>query len=84
MADLTHSVTDSFWPDRIIIECSGSAFPATLAFQLRELERETGGDFKMDAIITVIDAENFMGYEDTSPTARMQASYTDLLVIVSP
>jgi G3E family GTPase len=50
---------------------------------LRELERETGGDFKMDAIITVIDAENFMGYEDTSPTARMQASYTDLLVIVS-
>jgi len=73
-------IRDGFWPDRIIIECSGSAFPATLAFQLRELERETG-DFKMDAIITVIDAENFMGYEDTSPTARMQASYTDLLVI---
>ena len=75
---------DNFWPDRVIIECSGSAFPATLAFQLRELERETGGDFKLDAIITVIDAENFIGYEDTSPTARMQASYTDLLVIVSP
>lgn len=82
--DLTRFVADTFWPDRVIIECSGSAFPATLAFQLRELERETGGDFKMDAIITVIDAENFMGYEDTSPTARMQASYTDLLVIVSP
>lgn len=77
------STADNFWPDRIIIECSGSAFPATLAFQLRELERETGGDFKLDAIITVIDAENFMGYEDSSPTARMQASYTDLLVIVS-
>ena len=84
VADLTHPVLDAFRPDRIIIECSGSAFPATLAFQLRELERETGGDFKMDAIITVIDAENFMGYEDTSPTARMQASYTDLLVVVSP
>lgn len=83
--DLTDChIADSFWPDRIIIECSGSAFPATLAFQLRELERETSGDFKLDAIITVIDAENFMGYEDTSPTARMQASYTDLLVIVSP
>ena len=81
--NLTHPTADTFRPDRIIIECSGSAFPATLAFQLRELERETGGDFKMDAIITVIDAENFMGYEDTSPTARMQASYTDLLVIVS-
>ena len=84
VANLTHPVPDTFRPDRIIIECSGSAFPATLAFQLRELERETGGDFKMDAIITVIDAENFMGYEDTSPTARMQASYTDLLVVVSP
>ena len=83
LANLTRSITDNFWPDRVIIECSGSAFPATLAFQLRELERETGGDFKLDAIITVIDAENFMGYEDTSPTARMQASYTDLLVIVS-
>jgi len=74
-------IRDTLRPDRILIEFSGSAFPATLAFQLRELERETEGDFKMDAIITVIDAENFMGYEDTSPTARMQASYTDLLVI---
>ncbi|KAK2463466.1 hypothetical protein APHAL10511_004552 [Amanita phalloides] len=68
-------------PDRIIIECSGSAFPATLAFQIRKLERETGGRLKLDAIITVIDAENFIGYEDTSPTAKMQASYTDLLLI---
>lgn len=61
----------------------GSAFPATLAFQIRELERETSGGLKLDAIVTVIDAENFIGYEDTSPTARMQASYTDLIVIVS-
>ena len=84
LTNLTQFIADTLRPDRIIIECSGSAFPATLAFQLRELERETGSDFKMDAIITVIDAENFMGYEDTSPTARMQASYTDLLVVVSP
>ncbi|KAI5987174.1 CobW/HypB/UreG, nucleotide-binding domain-containing protein, partial [Pisolithus marmoratus] len=74
-------IRDSFCPDRIIIECSGSAFPATLAFQIRELERETNGDFKLDAIITVIDAENFTGYEDTSPTARMQASYSDLILV---
>lgn len=63
---------------------SGSAFPATLAFQIRELERETNGELKLDAIVTVIDAENFTGYEDSSPTARMQASYTDLILIVSP
>jgi len=71
---------DKFRPDRIIIECSGSAFPATLAFQIRQLERDTG-DFVLDAIVTVIDAENFVGYEDTSPTAKMQASYSDIILI---
>ncbi|KAI0784472.1 cobW-domain-containing protein [Abortiporus biennis] len=74
-------IREKFRPDRIIIECSGSAFPATLAFQIRELERETNRDLRLDAIVTVIDAENFSGYEDNSPTARMQASYTDLILI---
>ncbi|TFK50057.1 cobW-domain-containing protein [Heliocybe sulcata] len=74
-------IRDNFRPDRIIIECSGSAFPATLAFQIRELERETSGDLKLDAIVTVIDAENFTGYEDSSPTSKMQASYTDAILI---
>jgi G3E family GTPase len=64
------------------ISLSGSAFPATLAFQIRELERETDNDLKLDGIVTVIDAENFTGYEDTSPTARLQASYTDVILIV--
>ncbi|EGN98993.1 hypothetical protein SERLA73DRAFT_181764 [Serpula lacrymans var. lacrymans S7.3] len=74
-------IRERFRPDRIFIECSGSAFPATLAFQIRELERETKNDLKLDAIVTVIDAENFTGYEDTSPTARMQASYSDIILI---
>ncbi|KAI0730083.1 CobW/HypB/UreG, nucleotide-binding domain-containing protein [Fomitopsis betulina] len=74
-------IREKYRPDRIIIECSGSAFPATLAFQLRELERETEGDLHLDSIVTVIDAENFTGYEDTSPTAKMQASYTDVILI---
>ncbi|CAE6364353.1 unnamed protein product [Rhizoctonia solani] len=74
-------IRDKYHPDRIIIESSGSAFPATLAFQIRELERETEGDFKLDAIVTVVDAENFRGYEDTSPTAKMQAQYTDVILI---
>ncbi|KAH6909143.1 cytoplasmic protein [Coprinopsis sp. MPI-PUGE-AT-0042] len=74
-------IKEKFNPDRIIIECSGSAFPATLAFQIRQLEKDSGGGFKLDAIITVIDAENFAGYEDTSPTARMQASYSDLILL---
>ncbi|KAG8970553.1 hypothetical protein FRC03_006682 [Tulasnella sp. 419] len=73
-------IEQQYRPDRIIIESSGSAFPATLAFQIRELERETQ-KFKLDAIITVIDAENFRGYEDTSVTARMQAQYSDLILV---
>jgi len=74
-------ISQNFAPDRIIIECSGSAFPATIAWQIRQLEKETEGGFKLDAIVTVIDAENFTGYEDTSPTAKMQATYTDILLI---
>lgn len=74
-------IRDKFHPDRILIECSGSAFPATLAFQIRELERQTSDGIKLDAIVTVVDAENFVGYEDTSPTAKMQASYTDMILI---
>jgi len=54
---------------------------STLAFQIRELERDTSRALTLDAIVTVIDAENFSGYEDTSITARMQAQYTDVLLI---
>ncbi|TFK20702.1 cytoplasmic protein [Coprinopsis marcescibilis] len=74
-------IKEKFNPDRIIIECSGSAFPATLAFQIRQLEKDSGGGFHLDAILTVVDAENFVGYEDSSPTARMQASYSDIILI---
>ncbi|KAI9451582.1 cobW-domain-containing protein [Russula earlei] len=74
-------ILEKYHPDRIIIESSGSAFPAHLAFQIRELERETSRALALDSIVTVIDAENFTGYEDTSVTARMQAQYTDVLLI---
>ncbi len=47
---------------------SGSAFPATLAIQIRQLAPE---GFSLDAIATVIDCVNFEGYEDTSPTAKV-------------
>lgn len=60
-------IRDKYRPDRIIIESSGSAFPATLALQIRQLEPE---GFKLDGVVTVIDCVNFRGYEDTSPTAK--------------
>jgi len=47
---------------------SGSAFPATLALRIRELEPK---GFKLDGVVTVIDCVNFQGYEDTSPSAKV-------------
>ncbi|PQE32002.1 hypothetical protein CJF32_00001587 [Rutstroemia sp. NJR-2017a WRK4] len=66
--------------DRIVIETSGSAFPATLAMEVNRLSASTGGKYVLDGVITVIDVENWKGYEDTSYTARLQARYTDLVV----
>ncbi|KAI9293053.1 cobW-domain-containing protein [Neoconidiobolus thromboides FSU 785] len=65
-------------PDLIIIETSGSAFPAPIAWQIKEL---SNNNIYLDAIITVIDCVNFMGYEDTSYTAKLQAQYTDLILL---
>lgn len=50
---------------------SGSAFPATLALRIRELEPK---GFKLDGVVTVIDCVNFRGYEDTSPSAKVDIS----------
>ncbi|KAJ2698653.1 hypothetical protein FB645_005576 [Coemansia sp. IMI 203386] len=69
---------EKYQPDRIIIETSGSAFPAPIAWQIREMEPL---GFHLDAILTVIDCINFCGYEDTSYTARMQAQYTDIILL---
>ncbi|KAK4148166.1 CobW/HypB/UreG, nucleotide-binding domain-containing protein [Dichotomopilus funicola] len=70
----------AYAPDRVIIETSGSAFPATLALEVNRLARETGGEYVLDGVVSVIDVENWAGYEDTSYTARLQARYTDLVV----
>ncbi|KAE9366143.1 cobW-domain-containing protein [Stipitochalara longipes BDJ] len=67
-------------PDRIVVETSGSAFPATLAMEVNRLSRETNGAYILDGVIHVIDVENWTGYSDTSYTAKIQARYTDLIV----
>ena len=63
-------------PDRIIIETSGSAFPAPIAIQIREIK-----GVRLDAIITVVDCVNFTGYVDSSYTAKLQAQYTDMILL---
>ncbi|KAL7795431.1 cobW domain-containing protein [Trichoderma ceciliae] len=75
LAELEKTVS----PDRIIIETSGSAFPATLALEVNRIARDTGR-YVLDGVISVIDVENWEGYEDTSYTAKIQARYTDLIV----
>lgn len=86
-------------PDRIIIESrsviseaghscqteeadisSGSAFPATLALRIRELEPK---GFKLDGVVTVIDCVNFQGYEDTSPSAKVNHPVTTLIAVLT-
>lgn len=59
-------------------DASGSAFPATLALQIRSLEPQ---GFQLDGVVTVIDCVNFRGYEDDSPSAKLQAQYTDLHIL---
>ena len=67
--------------DRIVIETSGSAFPATLALEINRIASASPGRFTLDGVVTVIDVMNWKGYEDTSYTARLQARYTDLIVL---
>jgi G3E family GTPase len=79
IGDALKELQDQVTPDRIIIETSGSAFPATLAMEINRIARQTG-DYVLDGVVSVIDVENWQGYEDTSVTARLQAKYTDLIV----
>jgi G3E family GTPase len=80
LGDALTQLRNEVKPDRIVIETSGSAFPATLAMEVNRLAREEGGHFALDGVISVIDVENWEGYEDTSFTAKLQAKYTDLIV----
>lgn len=80
LGDALNQLRDEVRPDRIIIETSGSAFPATLAMEVNRLMREQDGNFVLDGVISVIDVENWEGYEDTSYTAKLQVKYTDLII----
>ncbi|KAK4693495.1 hypothetical protein P7C71_g3913, partial [Lecanoromycetidae sp. Uapishka_2] len=78
LGDALDTLRKDVHPDRIIIETSGSAFPATLAMEVNRLGRESG-NYILDGVIVVIDVENWKGYDDTSYTAKMQARYTDVM-----
>ncbi len=77
LGDALEEIISSYHPDRIIVETSGSAYPAPIAVEIRR-HPDT---LKLDSIVTVIDALNFTGYRDKSFTAKVQAQYTDLILI---
>lgn len=54
------------------------AYVAPIAWQIREMADE---GFVLDSIATVVDCVNFSGYEDTSYTAKLQAQYTDVILL---
>ncbi|KAJ4300994.1 hypothetical protein N0V90_003083 [Kalmusia sp. IMI 367209] len=80
LSDALETLATEVTPDRIVIETSGSAFPATLAMEVNRLSQSTG-KYVLDGVMSAIDVENWKGYEDTSYTAKMQAKYTDLIVL---
>lgn len=77
LGDALEEIVGKYHPDRIIVETSGSAYPAPIAVEIRRHPQT----LKLDGIITVIDALNFTGYKDKSFTAKVQAQYTDLILI---
>ncbi len=77
MENAIDELLKTYHPDRIIIETSGSAYPAPIALEIRKLKDR----LHLDSIVTVIDALNFEGYADKSYTAKIQAQYTDLILI---
>jgi G3E family GTPase len=78
MQNAIEEILKLYSPDRIIIETSGSAYPAPIALQIKNMDQ---GRVNLDGIVTVIDALNFSGYIDKSYTAKIQAQFTDLILI---
>ncbi|KAF8422978.1 CobW/HypB/UreG, nucleotide-binding domain-containing protein [Tirmania nivea] len=88
LGDALEHLRNTYNPTRIVIETSGSAFPATLAMEVNRLSTLSASGavgsapkYFLDGTILVVDCENFKGYEDTSYTAKLQAAYTDLVVL---
>lgn len=77
LGDAIDELIESYGPDRILIETSGSAYPAPIAWEIRKKDDV----LDLDSIVTVIDAINFKGYKDKSFTAKLQAKETDLILI---
>ncbi|MFA6603680.1 MAG: GTP-binding protein [Patescibacteria group bacterium] len=77
LGEALEEIVAKYDPDRIIVETSGSAYPAPIAVEIHRHPQT----LKLDGIVTVIDVLNFTGYRDKSFTAKIQAQYTDLILV---
>ncbi|KAH0291477.1 cobW-domain-containing protein [Aureobasidium namibiae CBS 147.97] len=80
IGDALKELDETYSPNRVIIETSGSAEPIKLMVELKRLAGETGR-YALDGVVSVIDVENWDGYASTSYTAKLQAQQTDLIVL---
>lgn len=71
-----NQIVETYNPERIIIESSGTAYPLPIVLELQKNE-----NVFVDSVVTVIDCLNFAGYKDVGHVASMQANATDLYLL---
>lgn len=81
LGDALGELIDRYHPNRIFLETSGSSLPAPLAREINRLSAEGQVAVELDALICVVDAANFRGYAEKSTTAKIQAKFTNLILV---
>jgi len=66
--------------DRVFVETTGLADPVPVLHTLRT-DGLLGAQYRLDGVVTMVDAVNGMGQLDTMPEAARQAAVADRLVI---
>jgi G3E family GTPase len=76
LGNALHEILENYKPERIIIETSGTAYPAPIVWEVKKIP-----ELFVDSVINIVDALNFSGYDDISYSAELQSKYNDLIVI---
>jgi G3E family GTPase len=66
--------------DRILVETTGLADPGPVA-QTFFMDEDVGDDFRLDGIVTLVDAKHLDLHLEDSKEAREQVAFADLLVL---
>jgi G3E family GTPase len=76
LGDALDEIKEKYDPSRIIVESSGTAYPAPIVLEINKLD-----NMYVDSVVNVIDVVNFSGYDDLSYAAKNQSEYIDLIVL---